>query len=180
MLGAGKGTVANYLTKNKNFVYLSVRNFLAAEVLRHGKMVSRQSISQAANELKSQFGQEYIVKELLTQALLEKKRPVVIESIRTKEEAQYLKTHGVKLWAIDTDPKLRYVRLMDGKKDADKISFEQFLAEEKQELANTNNTEETLLEAVKLSDVTINNNGSKQELFSRIDVLEQQALAAGV
>lgn len=176
MLGAGKGTVADYLHKNKNFVYLSVRNFVAAEVLRRGKLVSRETISQAASQMKGANGEEYIVKELLSQALLEKKYNVVIESIRTKAEAEYLKAHGVKLWAIHTDVAVRYARTMESKKDADKIPLEQFLANEKKEFAATQGSEEMLLEAMKIADVTISNNGSKEDLFAQVDARVLQTL----
>ena len=171
-LGAGKGTVAAYLTKNKNFVYLSVRNFLAAEVLKQGKMVSREAIAKIAADFKAAHGTEYIMQELVNQTAHEK-HSVVIESLRAPAEADFLKARGAKIWAIDTDAKVRYGRLMESKKDAERISFEQFIKNEETELGGAL-AADSLLGAIQKADAVITNNGTKDELFAHIDVALQQ------
>jgi adenylate kinase family enzyme len=94
-LGAGKGTVAKYLVERHNFTYLSVRNFLAAEVLRRGLAVNRDTITQVSNKLRAQHGPGWIVEEILGQALGQTKalrqKDVVIESIRSIGEAKMLR-----------------------------------------------------------------------------------------
>ena len=166
--GAGKGTVAEYLTKNKKFVYFSVRNFLAAEVLKEGKMVSRETLAKIGIELKALHGADYIVKALMEQAKNEKHN-IVIESLRSPEEALYLKSHGAKLWAVDADPKVRYARTTVGKKGPELISLEQFVAQENKELESTETSKENLAEAIHMADETILNSGTKEELYQAID-----------
>lgn len=166
--GAGKGTVAEYLTKNKKFIYFSVRNFLAAEVLKEGKMVSRETLSKVGLELKSKHGADYVVKALMEQAKSEKHN-IVIESLRSPVEAEYLKSHGAKLWAVDADPKIRYARTTIGLKGADLISLDQFIANENKELESTETSKENLAEAIHMADEKIINNGTKEELYQAID-----------
>ena len=60
-LGAGKGTVAEYLVKKHNFSYLSVRNFFAEEVLRRGFMINRDTITEVANDLRAPHRTHYSI-----------------------------------------------------------------------------------------------------------------------
>jgi dephospho-CoA kinase len=120
-LGAGKGTVAVYLTKKHNFTYFSVRNFLAAEVLKRGKIVNRDTITETANALRAEHGAGYVTQRLLAEAISQKNN-VVIESIRTVGEAKFLKSHGAQLWAVDADLKVRYNRIVGRASETEKWS----------------------------------------------------------
>src|SRR3990167_8321617 len=121
-LGAGKGTVAEYLHKKHGFIYLSVRNFFAEEVLKRGLMVSRETIGKVAGEVRAQHGETYPVEQLL--ARMGNARKVVVESLRTAPEAALLKSRGGVVWCIDADPKIRYQRTMGRalEKDRDRKS----------------------------------------------------------
>lgn len=164
-LGAGKGTVAEYLSKKPNFTYYSVRNFFAQEVLRQGKMVNRDSIAKVAAELIAQHGPTYAIEQLLNQAPAGGN--VVIESIRSKEEVQYLKAKGALLWAVDADLQVRYQRTLKRDASVDQISFEKFVEKE--------NNDVVLKEVMAMADTTMHNDGTKEELFGEIET----ALAKG-
>lgn len=158
-LGSGKGTVAEYLTKKHNFTYYSIRNFFAQEVLRRGKMVNRDTIATVAAELRAEHGPTYALEQLMNQALTGKN--VVIESIRTKEEAQYLKGKGALLWAIDADLRVRYQRTLQRDASVENISFEKFTEKEKNESA--------LKEVIAMADTMVHSDGTKEEFFGEIE-----------
>ena len=158
-LGSGKGAAAEYLAKKHNFTYYSVRNFFAQEVLHRGKMVTREAIAQVADELRAQYGKTYAVEQLLGSIVVGKK--VVIESIRTKEEAKFLKEKGALLWAVDADPQVRYQRVLKRDASVDNVSFEQSIDKEMKE--------GVLTEVISMADVVLHNNGTKDEFFASID-----------
>lgn len=158
-LGAGKGTVAEYLAKKHNFTYYSIRNFFAQEVLRRGKIVNRDTIGAVAAELRAEHGPMYAIEQLLSQALASKN--VVIESIRSKEEAQYLKSKGALLWAIDADLQVRYQRTLQRDASVENISFEKFVEKEK--------NESTLKEMMAMADTIVRSDGTKEEFFGEIE-----------
>jgi dephospho-CoA kinase len=155
-LGAGKGTIAEYLTKKHNFVYFSVRNFYAGEVVRRGKLANRDTISAVAHELRSAHGPTYAIEQLLAHA-----RPgqsIVIESIRTQDEVEYLKSKGGILWSIDADLRMRFER--SAKRDtALALTFEQFSAKDAEETA--------LRDVMSLADITINCDCTKEECLPK-------------
>lgn len=158
-LGAGKGTVAEYLSKKPKFTYFSVRNFFAQEVLSRGKMVNRDTIAQVSAELRAEHGPTYALEQLLGQAPAHGN--VVIESIRSKEEAQYLKAKGAHLWAVDADLQTRYQRTLRRDASVEKISFEKFKEKEDSEVV--------LREVMAMADTTLLNDGTKEELFAQIE-----------
>ena len=159
-LGAGKGTVAAYLARKHNFTYYSVRNFLAQEVLHRGKMVNRDAIAAVAKELFAQHGPTYAVEQLLGQALTGKN--VVIESIRSKEEVEYLKAKGAAVWAVDADEQVRYQRTLKRDASVEQLSFATFVEKEKSEVS--------LKEVIKMADTRLGREGTKEDLYAKVDL----------
>lgn len=172
-LGAGKGTVAEYLTKKHNFTYLSVRNFLAGEVIRRGLMVNRDTIMQIANDLRATHGPGWVVEQILNQALSQAKtlrqRNIVIESIRSIGEAQMLKAKGAVLWAVDADPHARYRRIVGRGSETDSVSFEKFISDEKREWENDDLAKQNLKSVITMADVLFTNDGTEEELFVQVE-----------
>ena len=89
-LGAGKGTIVDYLINQKNFKHFSVRAFLIEEIQTRGLEVNRDSMTKVANELRAQNSPSYIVDCLFTKAVSTGNN-CVIESIRTPGEIDSLK-----------------------------------------------------------------------------------------
>src|SRR3569623_560327 len=108
-LGAGKGTVVEYL-KTKGFRHFSARNFFIEEINRRGLPVNRDTMTLVADDLRRQHGPGYFTEETLKRIEGED-ADYVIESIRSLGEAQYLKSKGAILWAVDADIKKRFERI---------------------------------------------------------------------
>ena len=183
-LGAGKGTVAKYLVERHHFMYLSVRNFLAAEVLRKGLIVNRDTITATANDLRAKHGPGWIVEQILDKALGQTKalrqRDVVIESIRGVGEAQILKSKDAALWAVDADVHIRYKRIVGRASETDRISFEKFVEDEKREWNNFDSSKQNLKAVIAMADIVFQNNGTPEELFVQVEkALKQRTLPAG-
>ncbi len=67
-LGAGKGTVVEYLVSEKGFVHYSVRAYLLEEIRKRGMAEDRDSMVVVANELRSLHGPSYVTDQLYNQA----------------------------------------------------------------------------------------------------------------
>jgi len=173
-LGAGKGTVAEYLVKKHNFTYLSVRNLLAGEVVRRGLMLNRDNLIRVANDLRAEhhspsWAVEWLLNEAASQTHVLKQKDVVIESIRTIGEAQLLKSKGAKLWAVDADIGMRYQRAVKRATETDAVSFEQFKANEEQEMHSDDPNKQNLAAVREMADVTLTNDGTPEELFAKVE-----------
>ena len=89
-LGAGKGTVVDYLVQKYHFVHFSVRDFLKEEVAKRNLPQNRDSFTQVANDLRRLYSPSYIVDQLYERAA-QQSQNAIIESIRTPGEIDSLK-----------------------------------------------------------------------------------------
>ena len=109
-LGAGKGTIVDYLIKNRGFVHYSVRSFITEEINRRGLPVNRDSMTMVGNDLRAQHSPSWIVEQLYEQAQASGKN-CIIESVRTAGEVEALRGKpNFYLFAVDADTKVRYER----------------------------------------------------------------------
>ena len=149
--GAGKGTVVEYLVKEKGFAHYSVRELLFSEIRKRGMPLNRNSTNIVGNELRKTHGPGYFAQRLLKNA----KRQggdAVIESIRSIGEAEYLKSHGAQLWGVDADRKTRFERVILRGSHTDTLSFEEFCAQEDRELAKEEKHDMNILGVMKMTD----------------------------
>jgi dephospho-CoA kinase len=173
-LGAGKGTIVDYLLKEKGFLHFSVRAFIAEEIASRGMTVNRDSMVIVANDLRKNNSPSYITDCLYEKALITGKNSI-IESIRTPGEVYSLREKGrFYLLAIDADPKVRYERISLRKSETDHISFETFLENEKREMDSTDPNAQNIKKCMDLADFKLWNNGTMEQLNLQVEeVLEE-------
>ncbi len=166
-LGAGKGTVVEYL-KQKGFTHYSVRDFLTVELTKRGMEKNRDNMLLVANDLRSTFGPGYIAEQLVAQAV-ENGGDAVVESIRSLGEGATVKASGGLMWAVDADIKVRYGRISKRASETDKVSFEKFVQDEQAEFANTDPTKNNIKKLIETADAVFTNNGTQEELFTQVE-----------
>ena len=168
-LGAGKGTVVEYLTQHKNFSHYAARQFIKDEVVKRGLPVDRDSFTSVSNDLRAQHGPWVIAKSLYTTAL-ETGKDAIIESLRTPGEVSFLreKDHFF-LLAVDADLQVRYERIVKRNLETDQVSFERFKSDEEREMTATDPNKQNIAACIKMADAAIVNNGSVEELHATID-----------
>lgn len=168
-LGAGKGTIVDYLVKEKGFVHYSVRAFIAEEITRRGMEVNRDTLTLVANELRATHSPSYITDQLFERA---KRKGVnaVIESVRALGEIYSLRQKGkFCLFAVDADQRLRYERIHLRGSETDHVSFETFKANELREMNNTDPTKQNLGVCIEEADFVFMNNGTIEALHQQVE-----------
>jgi dephospho-CoA kinase len=172
-IGAGKGTVVEYL-KSKGFKHYSARDVWNEEIARRGLVSNRDTMTAIANELRAEHGPGYFSKRALEKIAEQGGGDGVIESIRSIGEAEYLKSHGAQLWAVDADVHARYERITERQSETDKVSFEKFQADEKREWENPDPHKQNLKAVIAMADVVFTNNGTQDELFLQVEAALQK------
>jgi len=168
-LGAGKGTIVEYLVNHKGFSHFSVRQYLVGEIMKQGLAVNRDSMVKVANALRAKHSPAFIIEELFKEAKKEG-RNAVIESIRTPGEAEFLKKQGnFLLIAVDADPKTRFERIKKRASETDHIDFATFLENENREMNTSDPNNQNLKRCIEMADVVIENNGSVEELVEQVE-----------
>jgi dephospho-CoA kinase len=170
-LGAGKGTIVDYLLKEKGFLHFSVRTYIAEEITMRGMAVNRDSMVLVANDLRKNNSPSYITDCLYEKALITGKNSI-IESIRTPGEVYSLREKGrFYLLAIDADTKIRYNRISIRKSETDNISFETFIENEKREMDSNDPNAQNIKKCMDLADFKLWNNGTIEQLNRQVEAV---------
>lgn len=170
-LGAGKGTIVEYLKKKKGFLHFSVRQYLNNVINKRGLALNRDTMVEVANDLRKKHSPSFIIEELYKLAQ-QKGTNCVIESIRTPGEIDALRGKGnFILLAVDAKPEIRYQRIVKRASETDNISFDTFLENEKREMNSEDPNKQNLSKCIKMADNVINNNGSIKELYVQLEKL---------
>jgi dephospho-CoA kinase len=168
-IGAGKGTVVEYLVENKGFRHFSVRGFLLEQIRLEGLPEDRDSMFLMGNRLRELHGPSYVVDCLYDLACSEKGN-CVIESIRTTGEIMSLRKKGqFYLLAVDAEQSLRYKRIVERKSETDLVSFSIFKENEEREMSSADPARQNLRACIRLADFVLTNNGTKEELFREVE-----------
>jgi dephospho-CoA kinase len=168
-LGAGKGTIVDYLVQEKGFIHFSVRGFITEEILRQGLIVNRDSMVLVANKLRADHSPSYIIDQLYEQALLTGKN-CIIESIRTLGEVESLREKGdFLLLAVDADPMLRYDRIVMRNSETDRISFVTFVENEEREMQSNDPNKQNIGKCIDAADYIFYNNSTVADLFKQLE-----------
>lgn len=168
-IGAGKGTVVDYLVKNKGFKHFSARGLIVEEIEKRGLENNRDNMVVVGNDLRLKFGPGYVAEELFKRAEKSDEN-AVIESLRTVGEIETLRKKGkFVLLAVDADSKIRYERVIVRGTSTDNVSFEKFLADEEKEMTSTDPNKQNLKKCIEMADFKIDNNGTLEELSSKIE-----------
>ena len=168
-LGAGKGTIVDYLVQNKGFVHYSVRAFLTEEIKRRGLEVNRDTMTLVGNDLRAKHTPSWIVEQLYEQAVASG-RNCIIESVRTPGEVSALRGKpNFYLFAVDADPKVRYERAVLRGSETDHVSYETFIANEQREMDNTDPNKQNLGVCIREADYRFDNGGSIEDLHRQVE-----------
>ena len=172
-LGAGKGTIVEYLVSQKKFKHYSVSDYLVEELKKAERPTDRNAMREIANEIRTKNGPDYITKVLFEKAKKEGGNSI-IESIRNPKEVEFIKNNGGVMFAVDADQKIRYERISTRGTSKDTVTFEEFKIQEEKESQNTNPNAQNLPKCILLSDYKFDNNGSIQDLYDQVEKVIQK------
>jgi dephospho-CoA kinase len=167
--GAGKGTLVEYLVREKGFTHYSARAIWVEELKKRGVEPTRANMRLVANEMREAHGNDFLVTHYLKKIKEEGTENAVIESIRTTAEAETLRANGGVLIAIDADQEVRYVRVQKRRSESDQVSFEQFVEHEALEANDPNPHGMQKQKVITTADYIVLNNGSHEELHAQIE-----------
>ncbi len=166
---AGKDEVARYLVDRHGFRSFSLSDVLRRALERAGIALSRQTLAAEGNRLRAEKGPGALA--ILALEELESHDKAVVISIRNPGEVEALRSReDFVLWGVDAPVGVRFQRAFKRRRDDDPLTLEQFIAQEQAELEGSE-TEQQLDAVFAMSDVVIDNSGTLEELYSKLEEL---------
>lgn len=170
-LGAGKGTVVEYL-KERGFSHYSVSGHLGELVSSEGNPKTRDFMSPVATKLQREFVGGVVEKIYKEKFLVDGSSKAIIESIHRQSEANFLKSVGGIIIGVDADLEIRFKRTATrGEGEKDQVTFEEFKQHSYTEddgggdATRDNNIRAVINDA----DFIFENNGTIEELQMKVD-----------
>lgn len=153
------------LAERHGWIFISGSDLIREGLRERGLPIERENLRALGNEWRKNFGPGVLIDKSLVMA---KGKDLVIASIRSVGEAKKIHELGGKVVWVDADPQIRFKRITSrGRGAEDEKTYEQFLAEEEQEMINDRGGETELnMSGVKaIADIFIENNGNDIEAF---------------
>jgi len=162
-LGAGKGTVVEYL-KSKGFVHYSTSGMFKAILESQGQPANRSAYSVLGNAFRAlnpagPIAIQYSIAK-------EDTNDVIIESIHDVPEAEFLKSKGAIILGLDVPLEVRFERIQTRGSEKDAVTFAEFktIAVHEEEGGGKHNIRAVLEKA----DHVIANDGTIEQLQEKI------------
>lgn len=165
-MASGKSTATSYLKEKYNAVTFRFSDMLRDVAKRLHIEQSRANLQNLSTVLRQNFGEDLMSKVLAADAAESTHDFIITEGIRRPTDAVYLKElPGFHMVALAADERTRYERLKLRSENPDDQTktWEQFQADGKQE------SEQKIKEVAASAEFTIDNNGSKENLYRQLD-----------
>ena len=168
--GSGKDTVADYLSEKYDAILMRFADPLRETLSLYVNNISREDLQWFSFALRSRFGNK-----VLSEALRKKIEPieegiVFINGMRVLEDYDFVKSFpNSYVVYVTLDQKSRWERIYNRtEKSDDKVSFEKFQEMERAEI------EVNIPKIGEKADFRIENTGTKEELFTKVDKMINQ------
>lgn len=170
-IGSGKGSAAEHLIKKHSANIHRTSKMLRDLLGRLYIETSRDHMSTLSTLLRQMFGEDIMSKVIYEDVKNDESEIVAVDGVRLLADVAYLKTFPeFKLVYIETDLKTRYERIVKRHQNPDERdkTFEEFENDQKAE------AESQIEDLKKVADYSIENNGTPEEFFAKIDKLVEE------
>lgn len=164
-LGAGKGTVVEYL-KHTGYAHYSASGYLRELMVARNIPIDRDAYSRVSGEIRY-LDPAGLVRALYERVIADGAPNAVIESIHDDGEAAFIKEMGGVLLGVDADMMVRYDRIIIRGTEKDNVTFEEFTEQIKRE--ETGGGHHNIRSVLGTVDYLIENNGTLEELHTKVD-----------
>jgi dephospho-CoA kinase len=169
--GSGKDTMAEHLKSKYGFRVLTYTNDVLSPLLKEiGKEVTRENLISLALDLRAKSGKHILTRMISDK--IESRGLWAISGVRYPEEVDYFKERfgdAFRLIEVRCSARKRHERVVRrGTKGEGSLSFKQFMEIEERE------TEKVINETIKLADFSVENDGTKDEFYRKIDELAKK------
>lgn len=165
--GSGKGSVAASL-KEAGFAYHSLSDVLREELSRRGMTETVDRLAVLGNELRRSHGPQVLAERILQAIQEARETRAIADSIRNASEVSLFREKSRFVFvAVDAPVELRYERVFGRNRPGDRVTLEQFIAQEQRQLSG-GEEEQHLLRCMDLADVRIWNDGDEQDLKRQV------------
>ncbi len=164
----GKDTLSDYASIKLGLTSISSSDLIREHILKNNLGgLERENVQKVANELRREFGGDYLVHLALTKQADD----IAIGGLRAVAEIETFKSFGGIVVAVTAPPRRRYelAQLRRNRGMDDHVTFEEWEAKQKMEYSNSDVNKQNVEGVIALADYHIENLGTLDELYQKCD-----------
>ncbi len=168
-VGAGKGTVAEYLEKKYKFHKHTVSDYIRAEARKRHIHPTRENLEKLSERLRAKHGKDYFIQKVIQKIEKDGDEKVCIDGIRLASDVKLVKNffkHRVRIVFVTAPARIRFERMKTRGRPGDPSSWPEFLALERKE-----EKEFHLKKVFAMADHVIDTSGTKKGVQKKVDKL---------
>lgn len=179
-ISAGKGTVIEFL-RHKGFGCSSLSDRIREEISRRGEEITRERLLVVADQLRQDFGPDVLAQRTWQIILENKNSKVAIDSIRGLAEVDFFKKQpGFYLIGITAPQEKRFAWAKKRAREGEPLTWEKFVQIDEQDfLSGDGKTGRNIPACLEQSDFLIENNGTIEDLYQKVEGILKQIFANG-
>lgn len=164
-IGSGKGTVSEFLHEKYGASEYRFSDVLKDVLFRLHLLNIRENLQLLGKTLRDGFGDGVLANTIKEDIMNDPSSIVVVDGIRYKNEVDMVRSFKDNILInVTAPPKIRYERCVSrGTRGEAENTFEEFVRNENKE------TESQIREIEKEADYTVDNSGTKDELYEKIE-----------
>lgn len=177
-IASGKGVVAGYL-EDKGYCSFSLSDRIREELTRQGMEITRSNLRDMAHKLRKDLGPDILAKRTADKAKKSGCEKIVIDAIRNPFEVRRIQEDlDAVVIGVNASQKRRYEFMQMRSRPGDIKTYDEFIKQDNEELASGVDHKMNILDAIKKADYIIENDGTLEDLKSKVDdILKKLATA---
>jgi dephospho-CoA kinase len=174
-IGSGKDTVIKYISKRFSIPTISIGDIAREIARKEGLPATRENLQKITEKRFEEFGRSYFIEQTVRRLRHESKDKMLITGIRAPIDVATLRRNFQEdfvLICVLADERTRFQRLLKRAEARDPKTWREFLKQDEAEERIFQ-----LTKTCKQADYVVDNNGTAEELFQRVDEIIQRRLA---
>lgn len=173
-MGAGKDTAADYLVDKYGLKKFNTSDVIREEWRKQGKIAfTREDLQLMSKRLRVE-GRDVLTEKTLEKVINSEDEVALILGIRLVDGVKYLRKklgRRFMLLAVKADQRSRFERKQNSERsdDQDLQAWEEFIKKDELENTGESGNAQEVGKVVALADKVIENNGSLEDLYDRLD-----------
>ncbi|MAG07915.1 hypothetical protein CMO89_00410 [Candidatus Woesearchaeota archaeon] len=166
-IGAGKGTVSEYLIKKYGFKVITMGDIVREACKEEGQEPNRENCQKLQRERVRKHGKDYWTRKVTETVKKNKWERAIFDGVRYPIDAELPKKVFREKYVVilvDADSKIRFGRLKKRGRVGDPETYKQFLEQERKEKEFF-----SLDKTLKMKDYVLYNNGDLKVLYKETD-----------
>jgi dephospho-CoA kinase len=176
---SGKDTAGEYISTRFGFVAHSTGDVIRKH-MKSNKLgaPTRETMTSVGNELRKERGSDFLVRSVMASSGSSDR--VIIGGIRSRSEADAVKSVGGIILAVTAPLKTRHERALRRGRIGDSSSLSEFKRIEDQEAQSDDPAKQSVEDIVQRADFVVENSGSLEEFCLSLDEVVERILVAAV